>query len=1087
MRQKLLSSFRLRVVMLVAILCSAFTGTVWGEDTYTKVTTAPSDWSGTYVIVADESNVIFTGKSGSNNYGGYASVTISNNSVTGNFSAYEVEVEASGSYYSIKHKNSSNYLGWTSGNNLYFSTNTPSADTYRWVLSTSSILNANDNNRKLQYNSGSPRFACYTSSQKVAYLYKKETSSSTSTCATPTFSPAAGTYTSAQNVTISTETSGATIYYTIDGTEPTANSSVYSSAISVSSDMTIKAMAVANGYDNSAVATAAYTIVSLAHAGTAADPYSVADAYTAIDVNVGLTEVYATGIVSAIPTAWSSEHSNITFNIVDNSGDTDFLQAFRCVSTTDADASTVAVGDIVVVKGNLTKYGNTYEFGQGCQLVSLTHPTVPVINADNVNIAYNAISSAIEFTIDNSTQDGVLTAAITAGNEGNWLSLGTVSTTVPLTCSANEGNADRTATVTLTYTYDTNKTVTKVVTVTQKHYVNVYNGTGTFNKVTTLADLEDGGYYVIYSTKAMNSTLTSGAMGVTDVTPSNNAITNPATSIVWKLEANGDNWNLYNEDIEKYCFINGNNTTSFATGATSTYSYIVTVNNEGGFTFKSTHTNSRCISLSSDGSSFRSFAASNNPTVELYKLGQASTNPSITVTPATVNALASAEAPATEIEGTLSITYTNLPISVMTDFDIQFCNSEGNALTQGNEPDWIMTDVAEEQGGGYVVSYIMEENDGAARTAYFKVYALDNDLNEVYSNLVTVTQAAYVAPFQATTWTLATAITSGKHYIITNGTAKAVGLQNNNNRAAVDVTIDNVNGTATVNSADVFEFVAYGPDANGKYTLYDVTNDGYLYAASTTANHLKTQSTNNANGKWAITISEGVATIIAQGDHTHNELRYNSSGMFSCYESVNSQDDVYLFEKENDTPVTTKASVTLNGYGYATFASASALDFLDSEKASYSAWQITGVSGENITFDQIDNHVAAGKGILLKGTPNATITLNVLPAGGATLSGNKLVGITTATEVSANQYYGLSGNQFKKVNAGTIPAGKALLPASVAGNAARLSFVFEDDTTTGIYNVNVNPNDNKVYDLSGRRVTQPTKGLYIVNGKKVVK
>jgi hypothetical protein len=38
----------------------------WGQSTYTKVTTTPSDWSGTYVIVADESNVIFTGQSGSN-------------------------------------------------------------------------------------------------------------------------------------------------------------------------------------------------------------------------------------------------------------------------------------------------------------------------------------------------------------------------------------------------------------------------------------------------------------------------------------------------------------------------------------------------------------------------------------------------------------------------------------------------------------------------------------------------------------------------------------------------------------------------------------------------------------------------------------------------------------------------------------------------------------------------------------------------------------------------------------------------------------------------------------------------------------
>lgn len=142
-------------------------------ETYKKVTSAPSDWSGTYIIVADGSNVVFTGQSESNNYGGYATVSISSNTVTGSYSTYEVLIEKSGDYYTIKHVNSSKYLGWTSGNNLYFSTSTPSTNAYKWSLSTSSILNANDSSRKLQYNSGSPRFACYTSSQVVAYLYRK--------------------------------------------------------------------------------------------------------------------------------------------------------------------------------------------------------------------------------------------------------------------------------------------------------------------------------------------------------------------------------------------------------------------------------------------------------------------------------------------------------------------------------------------------------------------------------------------------------------------------------------------------------------------------------------------------------------------------------------------------------------------------------------------------------------------------------------------------------------------------------------------------------------------------------------------------
>ena len=84
----------------------------------------------------------------------------------------------------------------------------------------------------------------------------------TQTVATPTFSPAAGTYSEAQNVTISCATSGATIHYTTDGSTPTTNSPTYSSAIPVSSTTTIKAIAVKSGMNNSSVATATYTITA---------------------------------------------------------------------------------------------------------------------------------------------------------------------------------------------------------------------------------------------------------------------------------------------------------------------------------------------------------------------------------------------------------------------------------------------------------------------------------------------------------------------------------------------------------------------------------------------------------------------------------------------------------------------------------------------------------------------------------------------------------------------------------------------------------------------------------------------------------
>lgn len=82
----------------------------------------------------------------------------------------------------------------------------------------------------------------------------------TTKVATPTFSVEEGTYTEAQSVTITTTTEGATIYYTIDGTDPTTESNLYSEAVSITETTTLKAIAVKEGMTDSEIATATYTI-----------------------------------------------------------------------------------------------------------------------------------------------------------------------------------------------------------------------------------------------------------------------------------------------------------------------------------------------------------------------------------------------------------------------------------------------------------------------------------------------------------------------------------------------------------------------------------------------------------------------------------------------------------------------------------------------------------------------------------------------------------------------------------------------------------------------------------------------------------
>lgn len=91
-------------------------------------------------------------------------------------------------------------------------------------------------------------------------LVTTQTRETTTAAGTPTASPAAGAVDAGTAVTLSSTTADATIYYTVDGTTPDMSSTRYDGPIVLTAAATIKAIAVADGYDPSAVLTAAYTI-----------------------------------------------------------------------------------------------------------------------------------------------------------------------------------------------------------------------------------------------------------------------------------------------------------------------------------------------------------------------------------------------------------------------------------------------------------------------------------------------------------------------------------------------------------------------------------------------------------------------------------------------------------------------------------------------------------------------------------------------------------------------------------------------------------------------------------------------------------
>ena len=146
------------------------------------------------------------------------------------------------------------------------------------------------------------------------------------------------------------------------------------------------------------------------------------------------------------------------------------------------------------------------------------------------------------------------------------------------------------------------------------------------------------------------------------------------------------------------------------------------------------------------------------------------------------------------------------------------------------------------------------------------------------------------------------------------------------------------------------------------------------------------------------------------------------------------------------------------------------------------------LSGDQLTLTPVANRIIpADNAVILKSSAE-TITLT-MSSTSATLSANQLQGTTAEmTGAEGNIYVlnkGTNGVGFYKLKStGTIGANKAYLTYS-GGAGAREFFLFDEATGIEMPTVEGVNADAVVYDLQGRRVVNPTKGLYIVNGKKV--
>ena len=165
------------------------------------------------------------------------------------------------------------------------------------------------------------------------------------------------------------------------------------------------------------------------------------------------------------------------------------------------------------------------------------------------------------------------------------------------------------------------------------------------------------------------------------------------------------------------------------------------------------------------------------------------------------------------------------------------------------------------------------------------------------------------------------------------------------------------------------------------------------------------------------------------------------------------------------------------------------------EGTAVKAYYASQAAGSVLKLTEITGIIPANEGVILQNTGAAEAAINLtITTAEATLDGNKLEGVTAKREgyTALNNYVLADGNKgigFYKANFTAIPANKAYLPSENITNAQGVMMAFSfGDEVTGIDNVNAAaPAAKKYYDLQGRRVLYPAKGIFVTeDGQKVL-
>lgn len=707
-------------------------------------------------------------------------------------------------------------------------------------------------------------------------------------------------------------------------------------------------------------------------------------------------------------------------------------------------------------------------------VVTLEESSTPSISADGVALAYDATSGEISYGIANPVEG----ASVSASSDDDWISnvaVNSLNSKVTFDVTTNEASTPRTGTITLSYGNGSETLVTEVVTVTQgcppsPDYVTLpfeWQG-GSRNDLTAITGVTANGLGTDYSA-------------------------NTYAPYLIKLDSNGDYIQFKTNEKPVKVTIG---VKMIGGGSTST---ITVQGSSDGVTF----TNIEVLEISGAQNDELTLSTNNYfDDADRYVRLLFTKGSNVGVGPITILNYANPIQLAVTFEqenATVKVgkTFTN-PITKPKSLTVTYSVTDGmdHASVDGTTGEVIglaagqATITASWAGGtSYLagsVSYTIEVIESVE-----EVYAKITSEDELYDGLEIL--------------------------IVNENYEKAMGEQRDHNFGSVDVVIDYFDETAIVPEDNATTLILKGEPG----AWYFMTPDGkYLCAASSGSNYLHTTATTdeNTNAKATITFDEDDnAVIVFQGAYTRNVLRFNFSNspqLFSCYNISNNQKPVQIYAN------ITLEKVVLNTDGYKSYVTRNAIDWGSTTRVQKNVhgYMVTEFTKSSVTLVELgaSDVTEAETPLIIQGKAGKN-SLVIASGDGEDYSSGNLLKRGYERNVSEKDYmyvlqkspnwseddpyneykfYRLRPNRWTEI--GDRQAYLVLPESERDAQASTASLVIiratdeeplsEDaGVLDGINSIERNDVLNgEFYTISGQRVTAPKKGLYIVNGKKVL-